>query len=251
MKTVDVGMITKNSEHCLKECLETIYREIPVNSLIVVDGYSTDRTLEILKKFDEKHENVKVLQDRGTRATARQKCIENVQTEWFVFVDSDVILSKDWFRRAWKRVGDDVGAVWGPNVDIIPNFYNNFFNSLYYRVEVESFKARGGLHDTLIRREAVEDVNIPARLHFYEDAFLLDWIKKKGYKVEIGEDFYCLHLRPRSDWEVKSMLIEAYDQIKYGLVYSRKFKYTLLYPFHMLYGLIQLDKNARIEAKDS
>lgn len=243
MEPVDVGMITKNSEHCLEDCLKSVYKEIPVNSLIVVDGYSTDRTLDILKKFDEKHGNVKVLQDRGTRATARQKCIENMQREWFVFVDSDVILSKHWFERAWKKVSDEVGAVWGPNVDMIPNFDNKFFYNFYYRVGVESFKIRGGLHDTLIRREAVEGVKIPDKLHSYEDAFLLDWIKKKGYKIEIGEDFYCLHLRPRSDWEVKPMLKEAYEEIKYGLVYSRKFKYALLYPFHLLYGLIQFSKN--------
>jgi len=243
MDSVDIGMITKNSEHCLEECLESVYREIPVNNLIVVDSYSTDRTIEILKKFDEKHGNIKILQDSGTRATARQKCIRHVETDWFVFIDSDVILSKNWFERAWEKVGDDVGAVWGPNIDFIPNFDNKFFSSLYYQVAVESFKVRGGLHDTLIRREAVEDIKIPDKLHSYEDAFLSDWIKKKGYRIEIGEDFYCLHLRSKSDWEVKSMLAEAYSEIKHGLVYSRKFKYALLYPFHILYGLIQFSKN--------
>ena len=36
-----------------------------------------------------------------------------VKSDWFMFVDSDVILSKNWFDQAKKLVNDDVGAVWG------------------------------------------------------------------------------------------------------------------------------------------
>jgi len=47
MKT-DVIICTKNSDGLLEECLTSIYKEIPVCHLIVVDGFSTDRTLEIV-----------------------------------------------------------------------------------------------------------------------------------------------------------------------------------------------------------
>ena len=243
MVDVDVGIITKNSEDILTDCLESIYKEIPVKNLIVVDGYSTDSTIKILKKFDRRFRNVKILKDRGTRATARQKCIENIETDWFVFVDSDVVLSRNWFERAWKKAREDVGAVWGPNVDVIPDFNSKLFKELYHHVSVECFKIRGGLHDTLIRKKAVEDIKIPSHLHYYEDAFVLDWVKKKGYRIEIGEEFYCLHFRPSSDWKIRSLIKEAYNEIKYGLIYSHKFKYAFFYPFHVAYGLIQFSKN--------
>jgi hypothetical protein len=48
----------------------------------------------IRKYFPE----AKVIFDKGTRATARQKGIEAVGTEWFVFVDSDVVLKEGWFE---------------------------------------------------------------------------------------------------------------------------------------------------------
>src|SRR5512147_3068855 len=113
---VDVVLLTKNSQRKLLECIESIYRNVPVAQLIVVDGYSTDDTLAILEGFNNKYCNVKIIFDKGTRATARQKGIEAVKTAWFVFVDSDVVLCRDWFKKAQKYVAADVGAVWGIEV---------------------------------------------------------------------------------------------------------------------------------------
>ena len=79
---VDVVMLTKDSEHILRKCLNSVYRNIPVNNLVVVDGYSKDDTLNILKEFDEKYGNVRILRDKGTRAKAREIGIKNVETEW-------------------------------------------------------------------------------------------------------------------------------------------------------------------------
>ena len=77
---VDVVIITKNSERMLNECLNSVYKNVPVNHLIVVDGYSTDKTLDIVRLFQKKHGNVLLIPDKGTRATARQKGIDHVKT---------------------------------------------------------------------------------------------------------------------------------------------------------------------------
>ena len=58
---VDVVIITKNSERMLNECLKAVYENVPLNRLIVVDGYSIDRTLEIVRGFQKKHGNVLVI----------------------------------------------------------------------------------------------------------------------------------------------------------------------------------------------
>ena len=50
---VDVVVLTKNSEEQLERCLGAVYRNVPVNRLIVVDGYSTDKTLDIVSKFEK------------------------------------------------------------------------------------------------------------------------------------------------------------------------------------------------------
>jgi len=72
---VDVVVLTKNSERILRRCIDAVYENVPVNTLIVVDGYSTDGTLKIVKEFQERHGNVTIVQDRGTRGKARQVAI--------------------------------------------------------------------------------------------------------------------------------------------------------------------------------
>jgi len=49
---IDVVMLTKNSNKpWFRRVLTAIKREIPVHHFIVVDGYSTDGTVDVVKEF--------------------------------------------------------------------------------------------------------------------------------------------------------------------------------------------------------
>src|SRR5665648_141574 len=118
---VDVVVLTKNSQHLLGQCLASVYQNVPIKNLIVIDGYSTDRTLEILQRFNRKYGNVQLFRMNESRAKARTEGIRKVTTDWFMFVDSDVLLCKNWFRKVRVDLADGVGAVWGVNIDVLPN----------------------------------------------------------------------------------------------------------------------------------
>ena len=113
MEPIDVAILTLNSAAKLRECINSVYMNVPVNNLIIVDGCSTDATQAIVEEFQHRYGNVIFVKQKGTRASARQKAIQLVKSNWFMFVDSDVVLSKNWFAEAEKLVKDDVGAVWG------------------------------------------------------------------------------------------------------------------------------------------
>jgi glycosyltransferase involved in cell wall biosynthesis len=236
---IDVIVLTKNSEYILERSLNSIYENVPVKDLIVVDGFSTDNTLKIIDSFQKKYHNINLIKKRGTRATARELGIEFVETKWFLFVDSDIVLCKDWYDKASKHLRNKVGAIWGLNIDIVPNFHNRHFYKLLMYISKEAFKIRGGMHDTLIRRDAVKDIHIPKKLHTYEDAFIIKWIKDAGYDVVIGEEIYCLHLRPPSDYKIRQSVSLGYCEFKNGLIDSKAFKYALTYPFFYLNWLVQ------------
>lgn len=239
MESIDVVMLTKNSEHLLNKCIKSIYGNVPVKRLIVVDGFSTDNTLKIINEFNKKYGNVKIITEKGSRAKARERGIREVKTEWFMFADSDVILCKEWFKKAEKYMDKSAGAVWGLNVDVIPNVKNKLFLKSLALVARECFNLRGGMHDTLIRHKLVKDIKIPERLHAYEDAYIINWIKKKGYKVIIGDDIYCLHFRPSEDWNLRESISLAALEIKCGLIYSHIFRYAFYYPFFAFYWFLQ------------
>jgi glycosyltransferase involved in cell wall biosynthesis len=240
MQPIDVVVLTKNSEHLLGKCLASVYENVPVNNLIVVDGFSTDRTSKIINEISKAHGNVKVLKVNGSRARAREKGIRQVSTDWFMFVDSDVVLSRDWLKKAEKNVKSDVGAVWGVNIDVIPNMKAKRVLKLQSLIARQCFGLRGGMHDTLIRREAVEDIKIPEQLHAYEDAYIINWIKKKGYKTVIGDDVYCLHFKSPANWSLQNGVSQAIVEFRCGLVYSHMYEYMFLYPVFMFHWFIQL-----------
>ena len=237
---VDVVIITKNSERMLNQCLKAVYENVPVNRLIIVDGYSSDNTLGIVRRFQKKYGNVLVIQDNGTRATARQKGIAQVKTEWFMFVDSDAVLCKNWFQKAEKYVGENVGAVWG--IEIWSTIHNPSLLKVFLLVTRKIFELRGGTHDTLIRTDLVKDIEIPEFLHVFEDAYIKDWITQKGYKMIACYIPYCVHFRPASVWTMRGSLNIIADAIRFGRL-TLLFKLTFAYGFYTAYSVYQFFVN--------
>ncbi|UCH31801.1 MAG: glycosyltransferase family 2 protein [Candidatus Bathyarchaeota archaeon] len=226
---VDVVVLTKNSEETLWGCLEAIYKNVPINRLIVVDGYSTDSTLDIINEFEDKYHNVILISEKGTRGKARQTAIGMIQTEWFAFVDSDVLLCDKWFEKAEKLIKADVGAIWG--IELWSVIKNPAILALFKRITMKIFDTRGGTHDLLVRYEAIKDIEIPDDLHVFEDAYIKQWIIEKGFKVVSTYDPFCIHRRPLNVWTTGTAVNIATDEIKQGLFY----KYPILIPSYGFY----------------
>jgi len=209
--TVDVIILTKNSmKPCLKECLNSIYKNIPVANMIVLDGGSTDGTLELIKQYPR----VKIISDtKGNRATSRQIGIETVRTEWFVFMDSDVILCEKWFKFIEPYLQkEDIGAVWGAALQRSATDLARYsaMGKLYGKDElwiaVKAGRKRGLTHDTIIRTKAVNGIKIPSDLHVLEDHYIRMFVEKNAYKWLSVPKPYCHHYahsreRPK-DWYI-------------------------------------------------
>jgi glycosyltransferase involved in cell wall biosynthesis len=237
MSSVDVVLLTKNSERVLEKCLASVYENVPVNQLLVVDGYSTDKTLQILDRFNDKYHNVKVTLDKGTRATAREKGIRQVTTDWFMFVDSDVVVCQNWYKKALKHLDKNAGAVWG--IEVWSTIQNLATLKMFLRVTRKIFDLRGGTHDTLIRTDLVKDIRIPRNLHVFEDSYIKDWISSKGYRVVACYNPYCIHYRPEDVWTLKGSLNIIADAIRFGSLRLLS-KLVFAYGFYSVYSVYQL-----------
>jgi glycosyltransferase involved in cell wall biosynthesis len=90
---------TYNSASTLRDCLESIRSLSSDSRLIVVDHDSQDSTHEIASEFSaEIHKETKGL------GYARQLCFSLVDTEFIVFVDSDVQVMRSDFLRISREV---------------------------------------------------------------------------------------------------------------------------------------------------
>jgi glycosyltransferase involved in cell wall biosynthesis len=84
---VSVIMVVKNGERFIGKAIESILAQIlPVAELIVVDGRSSDRTVEVANYFESVH----VLQQQGKGlADARNTGIQAARHDWIAFLDHD------------------------------------------------------------------------------------------------------------------------------------------------------------------
>ncbi|MEM4713649.1 MAG: glycosyltransferase [Candidatus Bathyarchaeia archaeon] len=100
---VTIGICVKNSEATIKETIESILaQDFPYEQteIIIVDGNSTDKTLSILMNCLE-NANIRtyVFHENEGLGTARQIVVENANGDYILWVDGDIILSRNYIRR--------------------------------------------------------------------------------------------------------------------------------------------------------
>jgi glycosyltransferase involved in cell wall biosynthesis len=84
---ISVVIPVRNAENFIEDCLDSVVKAAPVE-IIVVDGCSTDRTLDIVGRH-----RVRVLSDGGRGvATARMMGVQEARSEFVALIDADVVL---------------------------------------------------------------------------------------------------------------------------------------------------------------
>jgi len=232
---VVLSFITRNSYSKMQKApvsLEDVLNstlQIPYRQIILVDD-STDETRDFFRKWCEKYGKELTISGsrlygyvKPTRATARQTAIdiffENFTDDWLMFVDDDVILNPGWWQEAEIYLTDPkIGIIWGLNFDATSDRHT-YLKALgidYVQYLVKEFFRRGGTHDTLIRREALEGIRIPPDLHFFEDWYILKYVCDKGYRVGLVRSGVT-HYNP--EWSYGSETIKEMARLakKYGV----------------------------------
>ena len=94
-----------NTEKYLSECLDSIFAQtMPDIELICVDDGSTDNSLNILKDYQKKHKNLKVIsQKNGGPGVARNTGIDNATGKYICFWDSDDIFEPDALEKLYNQ----------------------------------------------------------------------------------------------------------------------------------------------------
>lgn len=224
-----LSMITKNS---LKKVgvrnFERVWLaslQVPYESIILVDDSSNNDTVDFVRKFSNDFGKELIvsksrLQYNGktTRATARQTAIdiffENFNDEWLFFLDDDFIIRNGWWNEASNYLNETkVGLIWG--VDYYPLWVKRQRWIEARGVDeltcaIKTFTVRGGLHDALLRREAIAGLKLPLWLNVYEDAWIKKYIECKGFEwriVKTGGD----HLRASGEGYTQDDLQQALE----------------------------------------
>lgn len=141
-----VEILTRNSEKTLERCLESVK---DFNDIIILDGNSTDRTLEIARQYDcrifKQYETGGPLVRITDFSEVRNRGLRLAKYGWFMFIDSDEYLSPEAVEEIREIVASSkpkAYAFWQPRKYVLggrviecattyPNQQVRFFNRQY------------------------------------------------------------------------------------------------------------------------
>lgn len=202
---VSIIIRTKNEEINIKEALDSLVKNQILSEdaeVIIVDGYSADKTVEIASKYPVKI----VFESTETRGGACNVGWKTAQGELIVFTDADCFFQKDWINKVRKSFRNiKTGAVGG--VDLTPPNTTSYFQKASGLLdELRIFPN----HDTGVlfrlrgcniayRRDALSKCGgFDERFDVAEETELLYRLNNIGYKIVFDPTIAVYHKRRRS-----------------------------------------------------
>ena len=110
LNKISVVIPVRNEEAKIARCLEAVFNQtVKPFEVIMVDGHSTDKTVENARKF-----SIKIFyEEYHTRAGACQIGVENAKGEYVAFTDADCIPERDWLENLVKEFDEVIIGVGG------------------------------------------------------------------------------------------------------------------------------------------
>lgn len=200
MAAISVVIRTHNSDKVIRDCLNSLARQSTGDfEIIVVDGGSIDRTLNIVKEFQ-----TRLLRD----TPGINPCNVGIQAATgsiVAFVDDDCTVPEDWVKGIFLGFEDRrVGAVGGPEVaPPMSKYWARCFEAI--RELEKSFLLQWGPIEQLCtcniayRKAALEEVGGFADSLFAGEETELNWrLFNKGWKLEFVSGLGVFHNRRSS-----------------------------------------------------
>jgi len=118
---ITVIICTYNRAFILSECLGSLCEQVvPAEHyrILVVDNNSTDNTRDMVTQFMDKLTNLLyIFEPRQGLSQARNRGLQEAQTEWVAFLDDDAKASPGWMQNVLNTIdADDFDCFGGPYI---------------------------------------------------------------------------------------------------------------------------------------
>jgi len=183
---VDVVIPTKG-EWTLPYCVDALKKNVNLNRLIFVAPQSS------LNRIKGYADQVIVFNDKNV-GKARAIGLEQVETPYYASIDSDVLVTKEWFDWCIKTIQshNDIAACQG---------YARNISGTYRKLQ-RTYILHGGkygegfccLGNTMLKTDVIRKVGMPT-IRVEEDWQLRLKLEARGYKWVSNLNIVCPHLR--------------------------------------------------------
>ncbi len=204
--SVTVIVPVRNGEPTIEPLLESLQRQDYDRKkveVIVVDGNSTDKTRDIVKKYPVKL----VVEKKNGLNAARNTGIKNSNGEIIAFTDCDCVVSSNWITKIVENFKDPQvscvgGSAKGFNGDFISQYVDNSlvpFMPLFKKREelnmVKPFLRHPAGCNMAFRRKVAEEVGFfDESIHYgFDEVEFTERVCKAGYKMVLDPNVFVWH----------------------------------------------------------
>ena len=184
---ISVVVPVRNAEEFLDACLASVARQHP-SEIIVVDGRSTDATLDIARLYTDH-----IISDDGRGvAAARRLGVAAASSQWVALVDADVIVPDGALNQLFEefRKGRFVGLQAGLGSISGPGYWGR---ALVQHHRTGRSKNWFGLVATLFDRNAFLEIGLDEAFLSGEDIELRVRLERAGAKSGVSRRTEVIH----------------------------------------------------------
>ena len=173
-----------NVEKYLDKCLESLINQEFTGSYVItiVNDGSTDRSVEILKKYENNSLCEIIHKENGGLSSARNKALENIKGKYLYFVDSDDFIPSNALQNLFS-VAENSGSqvVYGPYQRVDSN--NEILSTYFPRRD----KIKGCIGGKLFDSSLFDNLIFPDK-YWFEDIIVSMIIGAKTLKFSYIND---------------------------------------------------------------
>jgi glycosyltransferase involved in cell wall biosynthesis len=184
---ISVVVPVRNAERVIGECLESIVRS-GVKEIVVVDGLSTDGTVEIARRYP-----ARILSDEGRGLPiARRLGVQAASSRWVALVDADVVLPDGALERLFDEFveGGYTALQAGLHSVSGPRYWGQ---ALVHHHRSGRSKDWFGVVATVFERDALLEHGFDERFVSGEDIELRWRLERQGARVGVSERTVVTH----------------------------------------------------------
>jgi cellulose synthase/poly-beta-1,6-N-acetylglucosamine synthase-like glycosyltransferase len=172
----------RNEENNIGKMLKSLHDAPGLKkcNLLIVDGKSSDKTVEIAKSYGARV----IVQEKLGISNARNLGWQHAEGQILIFLEADAEVDKNFITNIIKYTQKSKADAWRPN--IIPKAHNWIQKALKVQVELATRRQRAETFPTIFRKEVLEKTGgWDESIGIAEDRELPTRIKAAGFKTAL------------------------------------------------------------------